>query len=175
MLTSLIVWSGIAAALGTLTIGAVQMHRRRVRTAPRTFRCALRTVSGDAEGLRREFGRRVYAQWVRDVLLVWSGTTLSRVRALEVTTAGRQLSDIDSRQAPGLGSYPLAMRAWLESGAVIEVAVARRDRDRLLEPFVGPRAVHRMRRDPRMLEDVARLVKRVQRQSEERKEQELRR
>ena len=176
VLASLLVLSGIAAALGIVTLGGIQRHRRQVQTGPRTFRCALRSVSGDVDGLRPEFGQSsAYARWARDVLLVSNGVTLSRVRAFEVTTVGRQLSDVDARQAPGLGSYPLVMTAWLESGAVIEVAVARRDRARLLEPFVGPGAVHRMRRDPRMLEDVARLVKRAQRQSEERKEQELRR
>ncbi|HEX5480718.1 MAG TPA: hypothetical protein VFY79_13460 [Dehalococcoidia bacterium] len=176
MLASLILLCGIAAAISTLTLSAVQIHRRQVRTAPRTFRCAVRAVSGDVEGLRREFAQSAaYARWVRDVLLVWSGITLSRVRALEVTTVRYRLSDMESRQAPGLGLYPLVMTVWLEGGAVIEVAAARRDRERLLEPFVRPRAVRGTRRDPRMLEDLARLVKRAQRQSEERKEQELRR
>lgn len=173
---SVILLSGITAGLGLLTFGAVQTHRRHVRTAPRTFRCALRTVSGDVEGLRREFGQSAaYAHWVRDVLLVWSGTTMSRVLALEVSTAWYRLSDVESRHAPRLGSYPLVITVGLEGGTVIEVAAARRDRERLLEPFVGPKAVHRSRRDPGMLEDVARLVKRAQRQSEERKEQELQR
>ena len=173
MLPSLILVSSVAAGLSAVAFGALQMHRRDVRTPPSAFRCALRVVSGDVDGLGREFRRTAaYAQWVRDVLVVWSGRTLSRVRTLEVATAGYRLYDVDADEAPGLGLYPLVLTVCLDGGQAIEIAAARRNRERLMQPFVGPRAVHR-RRDARMLEETARLVRRAHRHSRERKEQEV--
>jgi hypothetical protein len=166
---------GTAVLIVTLLLAvAARQHRRAIRRDEGVFACKLRTSSGAVPGLRSTFPQAAwYATWVRDVLLIRSGFALSRVRPFEVVTAGYRLYDGDPADAPRLGAYPLVLSVRLEDGARIDVAAARRDREKLMQPFIGPRAFHRWHRDPRVLEETARLVRRARRQSEERKEQEL--
>lgn len=175
MLIALLALLGLALALlGAMGFAAL-WHRRRVRRTPGIFGCKIRVVSGDVEGFTRNFPRApTYAIWVRDVLLVYSGPALRSVRPLPLTVMARELTPLDSGEAPHLALHAQVLRVRADSGAVIEIVASMRDAPPLMAPVSYASSLSRTRRDSRRLTETVRLMKRSQR-DHERKGQELRR
>lgn len=127
------------AAGGLVGVRAFREHRELSRTAS-AFRCRLRLVSGWLPPLRRTWrGRRYWATWVHDVLLVRRGVS-PRTTAFAVRFPEGSVEAASAKEVRGLGPQPLRLRIRLDDGAVIELAAP----GEAMTPLVGPFVVAAM-------------------------------
>jgi hypothetical protein len=130
----------VASGLSVLATVAVLTTWVRVRYARRLpfFRCRIGPPPRPLRrGEARWCRRRTWATWVGDVLMIRSGPfrlwlTPLRVEVLREVT----VEILDRGEVRGLGRRPAAMRFALPSGGDVEVAVAAKDVDRLVGPFL---------------------------------------
>jgi hypothetical protein len=125
------VWMLVGALAATL------LSRRAFKRQPGVFRVKLRSVSGDAAGLKDRWPRRPsYARWVHDVLLVQRGLALIRTEALPTVDAQGSIASRSADEIHGLGDNPLVLTLVVDGGASVELAAEAGAR----ATMVGPHA-----------------------------------
>jgi hypothetical protein len=103
-----------------------------VKRQPGEFRGAVRVAGGELDGLRPKW-RRGYGRWVRDVL-VWTKAPFFVRNELVPADGLEERRDARPDEVKRLGDDPIVIR--LKAGeAVIEVAAAGEDSERLLGPY----------------------------------------
>jgi hypothetical protein len=130
-----VVWI-LLAALGVpiwLVVGilaAALLNRRRFKRLPGVFHVRLKRAAGAAQGSKDKW-RRARALWVHDVLLVYQGIALMRVRPLPVA---EMLEESTSAPPVGRrsGGGARAMRLRLDDGSDVTVAFAEKDAEKAL-------------------------------------------
>ena len=113
-------------------LGAGLWSRRTFRRAPGVLAVRCRTIRG-ADASSKWPRRACYARWIHDVLIVHEGIALVRNRAIPVETV------LPSRIEPGelrkFGAHAVAVLLRADSGDIVEVAAAAKDRVALVGPF----------------------------------------
>jgi hypothetical protein len=137
--------AGVTGLVLTLAVGGlvalrmVREYRELTRTSS-AFRCRLRLVSGWLPPLRRTWrGRRCWATWVHDVLLIRRGVS-PRTTAYAVRFPEGSVETASVKEIRGLGRQPLRLRLRLDDGAVLELAAP----SEAMTPLVGPFVVAAM-------------------------------
>jgi hypothetical protein len=127
---AIVIWI-LLAALGVpvwLVVGilaAALINRRRFKRVPGVFSVRLRRGAGAAQESKDKW-RRAQALWVHDVLLVYQGIALMRVRPLPVA---EMLEESTPPPPVGRrsGGSARAMRLRLDDGSEVTVAFAEED------------------------------------------------
>lgn len=126
----------LLAALGVpiwLVVGilaAALLHRRRFKRLPGVFHVRFKRTAGAAQGSKDKW-RRAQALWVHDVLLVYQGIALMRVRPLpvaEILEESTPPPPVGRRSGGGAR----AMRLRLDDGSDVTVAFAEEDAEKAL-------------------------------------------
>jgi hypothetical protein len=138
--------AGVVGLVVTLAAGllvgirTIRERRELLRTST-AFRCRLRLVSGWLPPLRRTWrGRRCWATWVHDVLLVRRGVSPRTTTAYAVRFPEGSVEAASAKEVRGLGPQPLRLRLRLDDGAVLELAAP----GEAMTPLVGPFVVAAM-------------------------------
>lgn len=112
------------------------------------FRCKVCLRSGWVPGVPTDWYRRwTYARWAHNVLLVQRGVFRPGLLTMVVEKLDGGVRDAPQLCRGGLGNTPLALVARLDTGDVVEVAAADKDRVPLAGPFLVA-AVEGMRQAP---------------------------
>lgn len=130
----------LVAALATCCLAAVVgwtlLMRRRVVRDPEVFPCAVRILSGAVPGIRPGLRwRRFRARWVQNVLLLRNGPALGWAVPLPVRVAEDELETAGAAAEEHLGREAVQLRLRLDDDAVVVVAAARGDVERVAGPF----------------------------------------
>jgi hypothetical protein len=129
--------ASVVSVAGTLAVLATWGRVRYSRRLP-FFRCRL----GPPGRRRRRRGarwclRRTWATWVRDVLMVRSGTLRLWLTPLPGTVSREATVEALARgEVRGLGTRAVALRFTLQHGRNLEIAVAADSVDQLVGPFL---------------------------------------
>ncbi len=109
-----------------MVIGAIILifwNRKRVKAQPGMFPVKVKAEAEPGAEKEPKWSGKGYAQWVHDVLIVRTGIGLmkSTPYGISNTEGYHQIADPD--EVKGLGDHPMVIRAQLDDGSIIQVAV----------------------------------------------------
>jgi hypothetical protein len=122
-------WLG--SSLVVVGVPYVVWGRRRVLRTQGVFACRIRPT-GPLEGAAWSRRKR-HARWVRGVLLVHRGPTLSRCDALAVASV---TGPVVGQRVRGLGTRPVRLRLHLDDGRLFDLVARNVDVTSAIGPFV---------------------------------------
>lgn len=99
-------------------------NRNRVKKQPGSFPVKVRPEpTSDAEKEPKWPRSAGYTQWVHDVLIVRTGMGLMLTTPYGIVAMEDTPQDADPKEVGGLGDHPKVIRARLDDGSIIQVAV----------------------------------------------------
>jgi hypothetical protein len=134
MLVSLILYTlGVPLwmVLGMLLLAF--WNGRRVKKQPGIFPVKVRFEADPGAEKETKWPRQVsYAQWVHDVLIVRKGPGLMLTTPYGISAVEGSPRDAEPGEVKGMGEHPKIVRAQLDDGSILQVAV------RELHPQLAP-------------------------------------
>jgi len=99
-------------------------NSKRVKKQPDSFPVKLRHETDPDTDKELKWSRRVsYAQWVHDVLIVRKGPGLMLTIPYGIKDVEGAPQDADPEEVKGLGDHPKVIRALLDDGSILMVAI----------------------------------------------------
>ena len=98
-------------------------NRRRVKKQAGIFPLKVRHEAESAAEKQAKWPRTGYAQWVHDVLIVRTGLGLMLTIPYGISAVEGPAQDADPGEVKGLGERPKVLRARLDDGSILQVAV----------------------------------------------------
>lgn len=99
-------------------------NRNRVSKQPDIFPVKVRTETDPAVEKEAKWPRAVsYAQWVHDVLIVRKGLGLMLTTPYGISDVEGPAQEADPAEVRGLGDHPKIVRARLDDGSILQVAM----------------------------------------------------
>ena len=99
-------------------------NRNRVKGQTGIFPVKIRAATDPDAEKEPKWSRKGYAQWVHDVLIVRSGMGLMQSTPYGISGVASGEQDADPEEVKGLGEHPKVLRARLDDGSILQVAVA---------------------------------------------------
>ncbi len=99
-------------------------NRRRVKKQPGIFAIKVRHEAEPGAEKQPKWPRKGYAQWVHDVLIVRTGMGLRRSQPYGISGLETPEKDADPDEVKGLGDHPKVLRARLDDGSILQVALS---------------------------------------------------
>ena len=99
-------------------------NRHRVKGQTGIFPVKIRTEADPDAEKEPKWSRKGYAQWVHDVLIVRSGIGMMQSTPYGISGVASGEQDADPEEVKGLGEHPKVIRARLDDGSILQVAVA---------------------------------------------------
>jgi hypothetical protein len=99
-------------------------NRRRVKKAPGIFPVKVRHEAESAAEKQPKWPRTGYAQWVHDVLIVRTGMGLMQSTPYGISGLETPEKNADPKEVKGLGDHPKVLRARLDDGSILQVALS---------------------------------------------------
>lgn len=129
----------VVGAVSVVVTVAVLALVARARYASRLpgFRCRVGPPGVPWRRHARWRLRRTRAAWLGDVLVLRAGALRLWLDPVAVRVAGSAVVEpLDRHRPHGLGPHPVALTFTTGDGSRLEIAVAGRDADRLVGPFL---------------------------------------
>ena len=98
-------------------------NRSKVKKQPGIFPVKLRPEADPDAEKEPKWPRTGYAQWVHDVLIVRKGLGLMQTIPYGINSVEGPVQDADPEEVKGLGDHPKMIRARLDDGSILQVAV----------------------------------------------------
>jgi hypothetical protein len=98
-------------------------NRRRVKKQAGIFPLKVRHEAESAAEKQPKWPRTGYAQWVHDVLIVRTGIGLMQSTPYGISGLETPEKDADPKEVKGLGDHPKVLRARLDDGSILQVAL----------------------------------------------------
>ena len=101
-------------------------NRNRVKKQPGIFPVKIRLEPDlDSESNKESKWPRMagYAHWIHDVLIVSNGLGLMQTIPYGINTMEGPVQDAEPEEIKGLGDHPKVIRARLDDGLILQVAV----------------------------------------------------
>jgi hypothetical protein len=99
-------------------------NRSRVKKQPGAFPVKVRLEADPGFEKEAKWPRMAgYAQWIHDVLIVRTGLGLMLATPYGINAMEGPVQDADPEEVKGLGEYPKVIRARLDDGSILQVAV----------------------------------------------------
>jgi len=98
-------------------------NRSRVKKQPGSFPVKIRPETDPDAEKEPKWPRTGYAQWVHDVLIVRTGLGLMLTTPYGISAVDGPAQDADPGAVTGLGEHPKVLRARLDDGSILLVAV----------------------------------------------------
>ena len=109
--------------LGMLVL--IVWNSRRVKKQPGGFPVKVRPETDPDSDKESKWSRTVsYAQWIHDVLIVRQGPGLMLTVPYGIKGVEGAPQDADPGELKGLGDHPQLIRALLDDGSILQVAVS---------------------------------------------------
>ena len=99
-------------------------NRRRVKKQPGIFVIKVRHEAKPGAEKQPKWPRTGYAQWVHDVLIVRTGMGLMQSTPYGISGLETPEKDADPKEVKGLGDHPKVLRARLDDGSILQVALS---------------------------------------------------
>jgi hypothetical protein len=99
-------------------------NRRRVKKQVGIFPLKVRHEAESAAEKQPKWPRTGYAQWVHDVLIVRTGIGLMQSTPYGISGLETPEKDADPKEVKGLGDHPKVLRARLDDGSILQVALS---------------------------------------------------
>ena len=99
-------------------------NRHRVKGQTGIFPVKIRAEADPETEKEPKWSRKGYAQWVHDVLIVRSGIGMMQSTPYGISGVASGEQDADPEEVKGLGEHPKVIRARLDDGSILQVAVA---------------------------------------------------
>ena len=99
-------------------------NRRRVKKQPGIFAIKVKQEAESAAKKQPKWPRTGYAQWVHDVLIVRTGMGLMQSTPYGISGLETSEKDADPDEVKGLGDHPKVIRARLDDGSILQVALS---------------------------------------------------
>ena len=99
-------------------------NRRRVKKQPGIFVIKVRHEAKPGAEKQPKWPRTGYAQWVHDVLIVRTGMGLMQSTPYGISGLETPEKDADPKEVKGLGDHPNVLRARLDDGSILQVALS---------------------------------------------------
>ncbi len=112
-------------------------NSKRVRKQPGSFPIKVRPETDPVSDEESKWSRTVsYAQWIHDVLIVRKGPGLMLTVPYGIKGVEGYPQDADPEGIKGLGDHPKLIKAVLDDGSILQVAVGE------LHPELAPDTFH---------------------------------
>ena len=98
-------------------------NRRRVKKQPGIFAIKVRHEAEPGAEKQPKWPRTGYAQWVHDVLIVRTGMGLMQSTPYGISGLETPEKDAEPKEVKGLGDHPKVLRARLDDGSILQVAL----------------------------------------------------
>ncbi len=99
-------------------------NRHRVKGQTGIFPVKIRAEADPEAEKEPKWSSKGYAQWVHDVLIVRSGIGMMQSTPYGISGVASGAQDADPEEVKGLGEHPKVIRARLDDGSILQVAVA---------------------------------------------------
>ncbi len=123
LISAILLFLGVPLWMVAGMIILIIWNRRRVKKQPGIFPVKVRhEAESDAEK-QSKWPRKGYAQWVHDVLIVRTGMGLMQSTPYGISGMATPEKDADPDEVKGLGDHPKVIRARLDDGSILQVAL----------------------------------------------------
>ncbi len=99
-------------------------NRRQVKKKPGIFAIKVRHEAEPGAEKQPKWPRKGYAQWVHDVLIVRTGMGMMQSTPYGISGLETPEKDADPDEVKGLGDHPKVLRARLDDGSILQVALS---------------------------------------------------
>jgi len=123
LISAILLFLGVPLWMVAGMIILIIWNRKRVKKQPGIFPVKVRfEAESDAEE-QSKWPRTGYAQWVHDVLIVRSGMGLMQSTPYGIHGVETAEQDADPHEVKGLGDHPKVLRARMDDGTILQVAL----------------------------------------------------
>lgn len=123
LVSAILLFLGIPLWMIAGAIILVFWNRRRIKGQSGMFPVKIR-VEADADADKEsKWSGKGYAQWVHDVLIVRTGAGLMQSTPYGISGVASPEQDADPEEVKGLGDHPKMLRAVLDDGSILQVAL----------------------------------------------------
>ena len=124
LISAILLFLGIPLWMIAGMLVLIFWNRNRVKGQTGMFPVIIRTEADPDAEKEPKWSRKGYAQWVHDVLIVRSGIGLMQSTPYGISGVASREQDADPEEVKGLGEHPKVLRARLDDGSILQVAVA---------------------------------------------------
>jgi hypothetical protein len=125
LISAILLFLGVPLWMIAGMIILIIWNRRRVKKQPGIFPVKVRYEAASAAEKQPKWPRKGYAQWVHDVLIVRTGMGLMQSTPYGIHGVETAEQDADPHEVKGLGDHPKVLRARLDDGIILQVALAK--------------------------------------------------
>ena len=123
LISAILLFLGVPLWMIAGMIILIIWNRRRVKKQPGIFPVKVRFEAEPDAQKQPKWPRTGYAQWVHDVLIVRSGMGLMQSTPYGIHGVETAEQDADPQEVKGLGDHPKVIRARLDDGTILQVAL----------------------------------------------------
>jgi len=124
LISAILLFLGIPLWMIAGMLVLIFWNRNRVKGQTGMFPVIIRAEADPDAEKEPKWSRKGYAQWVHDVLIVRSGIGLMQSTPYGISGVASREQDADPEEVKGLGEHPKVLRARLDDGSILQVAVA---------------------------------------------------
>ena len=123
LISALLLLLGIPLWMVAGMVILVFWNRKRVKEQAGMFPIKIRAEADPDAEKEPKWSSKGYAQWVHDVLIVRSGIGLMQSTPYGISGVASPEQDADPEEVKGLGEHPKVLRARLDDGSILQVAL----------------------------------------------------
>ena len=123
LISAILVFLGVPLWMIAGMLILIFWNRRRVKKQPGIFPVKVRLEADPDAQKQPKWPRTGYAQWVHDVLILRSGIGLMQSTPYGIHGVETAEQDADPHEVKGMGDNPKMLRARLDDGTILQVAL----------------------------------------------------
>ena len=123
LISAILLFLGVPLWMVAGMVILIFWNRRRVKKEPGIFPVKVRYEAESAAEKQPKWPRKGYAQWVHDVLIVRTGMGMMQSTPYGISGVETAEKDADPDEVKGLGDHPQVIRARLDDGSILQVAL----------------------------------------------------
>lgn len=123
LISAILLFLGIPLWMLVGAIILIFWNRSRIKKQPGMFPVKTRAEADEDADKEPKWSGKGYAQWVHDVLIVRTGTGLMQSTPYGISGLASAEQDADPEEVKGLGEEPKVVRAQLDDGSILQVAL----------------------------------------------------
>ena len=123
LVSAILLFLGIPLWMVAGGIILIFWNRHQVKGQPGMFPVKIRAEAEPDAEKEPKWSGKGYAQWVHDVLIVRSGMGMMKSTPYGISGVESPEQDADPKEVKGLGEHPKVLRARLDDGSILQVAL----------------------------------------------------